>query len=31
MVIGTKKTAVFIALVMVMATISGLIYGGIAG
>ena len=31
MVIGTKKTAVFIALVMLMATISGLIYGGIAG
>ena len=31
MVIGTKKTAVFIALVMVMATISGLIYGGLAG
>jgi uncharacterized protein len=31
MVIGTKKTAVFIALVMVMATISGLIYGGMSG
>jgi uncharacterized protein len=31
MVIGTKKTAVFIALVMVMATISGLIYGVVAG
>jgi uncharacterized membrane protein YraQ (UPF0718 family) len=31
MVIGTKKTTVFIALVMVMATISGLIYGGMSG
>jgi len=31
MVIGTKKTAVFIALVMVMATVSGLIYGGLSG
>jgi uncharacterized membrane protein YraQ (UPF0718 family) len=30
-VIGTKKTAVFVILVVVMATISGLIYGGIAG
>ncbi len=28
-VIGTKKTAVFISLVVVMATISGLIYGAI--
>lgn len=31
MVIGTKKTAVFIGLVMVMSTITGLIYGGLAG
>ncbi len=31
MVIGTGKTAVFLALVMVMATISGLMYGGLTG
>lgn len=30
-VLGTKKTAVYILLVVVMATISGLIYGGLAG
>jgi len=30
-VIGTKKTAVFVALVVVMATISGVIFGAIAG
>jgi uncharacterized membrane protein YraQ (UPF0718 family) len=30
-VMGWRKTAVFIALVVVMATISGLIYGAIAG
>jgi uncharacterized protein len=29
-VIGAKKTAVFVALVIVMATVSGLIYGSIA-
>ena len=28
-VMGTKKTAVFVVLVVVMATISGLIYGAI--
>lgn len=28
-VIGTQKTTVFVLLVVVMATISGLIYGGI--
>ena len=27
-VLGTKKTIVFVALVIVMATISGMIYGG---
>jgi uncharacterized protein len=30
-VLGTKKTAVFVGLVIVMATLSGLIYGAIAG
>lgn len=30
-VIGTKKTAVFVCLVVVMATISGLIFGSLAG
>jgi len=30
-IMGLKKTAVFIVLVMIMATISGLIYGAIAG
>jgi len=30
-VMGTKKTVVFVVLVIVMATISGLIYGGIFG
>ena len=30
-VLGTQKTAVFVALVIVMATISGVIYGGIVG
>lgn len=30
-VIGTKKTAVYVLLVVVMSTISGLIYGGLAG
>lgn len=30
-VIGTKKTVVFVSLVVVMATISGLIYGAIVG
>ena len=30
-VIGTKRTAVFVALVVVMATISGVIFGAIAG
>ncbi|MBD3243757.1 MAG: permease, partial [Chitinivibrionales bacterium] len=28
-VIGAKKTAVFVALVVVMATLSGVIYGAI--
>jgi uncharacterized membrane protein YraQ (UPF0718 family) len=28
-VLGTKKTLVFVALVIVMATISGLIYGNL--
>jgi uncharacterized membrane protein YraQ (UPF0718 family) len=28
-VIGTQKTMVYVALVVVMATISGMIYGGI--
>jgi uncharacterized membrane protein YraQ (UPF0718 family) len=28
-IIGTKKTIVFVALVVLMATISGLIYGAI--
>jgi uncharacterized membrane protein YraQ (UPF0718 family) len=28
-VIGTKKTAVFVVLVVVMATASGVIYGGL--
>ncbi len=31
MVVGTKKTVVFIGLVMVMATITGLLYGALAG
>jgi len=30
-VIGTKKTVVFVSLVIVMATISGMIFGAIAG
>jgi uncharacterized membrane protein YraQ (UPF0718 family) len=30
-VIGTRKTATFILLVSVMATLSGLIYGALAG
>ena len=30
-IIGTKKTAVFVALVVVMATLSGIIYGAIWG
>ena len=30
-VMGTRKTVVFVTLVIVMATISGLIFGGIAG
>jgi len=30
-VIGARKTAVFMGLVMIMATITGLIYGGLAG
>ena len=30
-IMGLKKTAVFIALVVIMATVSGLIYGAIAG
>ncbi|MBN1867537.1 permease [Candidatus Sumerlaeota bacterium] len=30
-VMGTKKTAVFVALVVVMATVTGMIYGGIWG
>jgi uncharacterized membrane protein YraQ (UPF0718 family) len=30
-VMGTKKTLVFVALVIVMATVSGLIYGALFG
>ena len=30
-VLRTKKTAVFVLLVIIMATISGLIYGAMAG
>jgi hypothetical protein len=30
-VMGTKKTVVFVLLVMVMATVSGLIFGAIWG
>ena len=30
-VIGTKKTAVYVTLVVVMATISGIIFGAIIG
>ena len=30
-VLGTKKTVVFVSLVVVMATISGLLFGWIAG
>lgn len=30
-VLGTRKTAVFVAIIVVMATLSGLIYGQIAG
>ncbi|MEB3227386.1 MAG: hypothetical protein VKJ27_03300 [Synechocystis sp.] len=30
-IIGTKKTVVFVALVVAMATLSGIIYGAIWG
>jgi uncharacterized membrane protein YraQ (UPF0718 family) len=30
-VMGTKKTAVFVTLVVIMATVSGMIYGALLG
>jgi uncharacterized membrane protein YraQ (UPF0718 family) len=30
-VLGTKKTVAFVTLVVVMATISGLVFGGLVG
>ena len=30
-IIGTKKTAVFLVLVVAMATVTGMLYGSVAG